>query len=122
VLLAAVERSGIDPGRVVIEVTERFGGRMASVVKSLRGLRGASRKLALDDVGAGNSGLEMLSSARSASSTGPRPERQSHWFAASARASSTRSRTSTTPAPWSRSSTPQARTLGEPPETYPTAL
>jgi hypothetical protein len=31
---------------VVIEVAERFGGRMASVVKSLRGLRGASRKLA----------------------------------------------------------------------------
>ena len=82
----------------------------------------ASLKLALDDVGAGNSGLEMLSSARSASSTGLRPERQSYWFAASARAGSTRSGTSTTPAPWSRSSAPKPGTLGEPPETYPTAL
>ncbi|MEA2285663.1 MAG: hypothetical protein QOJ21_1706, partial [Solirubrobacteraceae bacterium] len=60
-LLAAVERSGIDPGRVVVEVTERFGGRMASVVKSLERLRAGGLKLALDDVGAGNSGLEMLS-------------------------------------------------------------
>jgi hypothetical protein len=108
---------------VVIEVAERFGGRMASVVKSLRGLRGASRKLALDDVGAGNSGLEMLSSARSASSTGLRPERQSYWFAASARASSTRSCTSTTPGPWSRSSPPKpGRSASHPRPTYRTAL
>lgn len=60
-LVAAVERSSIDPARVVIEVTERFGGRTASVVKSLERLRAAGLKLALDDVGAGNSGLEMLS-------------------------------------------------------------
>jgi diguanylate cyclase (GGDEF)-like protein len=59
-LVAAVERSGIDASRVVIEVTERFGGRMSSVVKSLQRLRDAGLKLALDDVGAGNSGLEML--------------------------------------------------------------
>jgi diguanylate cyclase (GGDEF)-like protein len=60
-LVAAVERSGVDPGRVVVEVTERFGGRISSVVKSLERLRSAGLKLALDDVGAGNSGLEMLS-------------------------------------------------------------
>jgi diguanylate cyclase (GGDEF)-like protein len=59
-LIAAVERSGIDPSRVVIEVTERFGGRIASVVKSLQRLREAGLQLAIDDVGTGNSGLEML--------------------------------------------------------------
>jgi diguanylate cyclase (GGDEF)-like protein len=59
-LVAAVERSGIDPCRIVIEVTERFGGRMSSVVKSLQRLRAAGLQLAVDDVGTGNSGLEML--------------------------------------------------------------
>jgi diguanylate cyclase (GGDEF)-like protein len=59
-LVAAVERSGIDPSRVVIEVTERFGGRMVSVVRSLQRLRAAGLQLAIDDVGTGNSGLEML--------------------------------------------------------------
>jgi diguanylate cyclase (GGDEF)-like protein len=59
-LVAAVECSGIATDRVVVEVTERFGGRMASVVKSLDRLRAAGLRLALDDVGAGNSGLEML--------------------------------------------------------------
>jgi diguanylate cyclase (GGDEF)-like protein len=59
-LVNAVERAGIDPSRVVIEVTERFGGRMASVVKSLQRLRAAGLQLAVDDVGTGNSGLEML--------------------------------------------------------------
>jgi EAL domain-containing protein (putative c-di-GMP-specific phosphodiesterase class I) len=44
----------------VIEVTERFSGRMASVLKSLRRLRAQGFKLALDDVGTGNAGLEML--------------------------------------------------------------
>lgn len=63
-LVAAVERSGIDPGRVVIEVTERFGGRMSSVVKSLQRLRAAGLQLAVDDVGTGNSGLEMLRQVR----------------------------------------------------------
>jgi diguanylate cyclase (GGDEF)-like protein len=59
-LIDAVNRSRIDVDRVVVEVTERFGGRVASVIKSLRRLREAGIKLALDDVGAGNSGLEML--------------------------------------------------------------
>ena len=44
----------------MIEVTERFGGRMVSVVKSLQRLRAAGLQLAVDDVGTGNSGLEML--------------------------------------------------------------
>jgi diguanylate cyclase (GGDEF)-like protein len=59
-LLAAVERAGLPADRVVVEVTERFSGRTASVVKCTQRLRDQGFKLALDDVGAGNSGLEML--------------------------------------------------------------
>ena len=94
---------------------------MASVVKSLRRLRAASLRLALDDIGAGNSGLEMLSSARSASSAGPRPECQSHSFAASARQFDALVHIDHARAvePFERA---QAWALGEPPETYPTAL
>lgn len=59
-LLAATQQSNLRPERVVIEVTERFGGRTASVTKCLRQLREQGFKLAIDDVGTGNSGLEML--------------------------------------------------------------
>jgi diguanylate cyclase (GGDEF)-like protein len=59
-LRLAVEQAGLPPGRVVIEVTERFGGRTAAVVKCLQRLRQQGFKTALDDVGTGNSGLEML--------------------------------------------------------------
>jgi diguanylate cyclase (GGDEF)-like protein len=59
-LLDAVERSGLSPAAVVIEVTERFGGRTEAVVSCLNRLRSQGFKLALDDVGTGNSGLEML--------------------------------------------------------------
>jgi EAL domain-containing protein (putative c-di-GMP-specific phosphodiesterase class I) len=59
-LLHAVRAVGLDPGRVVIEITERFAGRVAGMAKSLRRLRAHGFQLALDDVGSGNSGLEML--------------------------------------------------------------
>jgi diguanylate cyclase (GGDEF)-like protein len=59
-LQQAIEAAGLAPERVVVEVTERFGGRTTSVIKSLLGLREAGFKLALDDVGTGNAGLEML--------------------------------------------------------------
>jgi EAL domain-containing protein (putative c-di-GMP-specific phosphodiesterase class I) len=59
-LLEAVHAAGIAPTQVVIEITERFGGRTASVVKALHRLREDGFKLAIDDVGTGNSGLEML--------------------------------------------------------------
>jgi diguanylate cyclase (GGDEF)-like protein len=55
-----VERAGLPVDRVVVEITERAGGRTASVVKCLQRLRRQGFKLALDDVGTGNSGLEML--------------------------------------------------------------
>jgi diguanylate cyclase (GGDEF)-like protein len=57
---AAVERAGLRPQDVVIEVTERFGGRTASVIKRLKQLRQQGFQVAIDDVGTGNSGLEIL--------------------------------------------------------------
>ena len=60
-LLEAVRQAGLAPSQVVVEVTERFTGRGVSIVKALRILREQGFKLALDDVGTGNSGLEMLS-------------------------------------------------------------
>src|SRR6202035_1489336 len=59
-LRLAVEGAGLEPKQVVIEVTERFGGRTASVVASLRRLREQGFRIAVDDVGTGNAGLEML--------------------------------------------------------------
>ncbi|MDX6524190.1 MAG: hypothetical protein QOI17_1703, partial [Gaiellales bacterium] len=59
-LLAVTEAAGMSPGRVVVEVTERFGGRLPSVVKCVNRLRSQGFKIAIDDVGTGNSGLEML--------------------------------------------------------------
>jgi len=59
-LLDAVTSAGLRPERVVIEVTERFGGRVSAVVKSLQRLKAQGFKVAIDDVGTGNSGLEML--------------------------------------------------------------
>jgi diguanylate cyclase (GGDEF)-like protein len=59
-LLAAVERSALTPSQIVIEVTERFSARTAAVIACLGRLRGQGFKVALDDVGTGNSGLEML--------------------------------------------------------------
>ncbi|HEX4670019.1 MAG TPA: bifunctional diguanylate cyclase/phosphodiesterase [Solirubrobacterales bacterium] len=59
-LQSEVERAGLAPEQVVAEVTERIGARTAPVLKSLERLRGRGFKLALDDVGTGNAGLEML--------------------------------------------------------------
>lgn len=60
-LAPAVERVGLRPQAVVVEITERFGGGTASVIKHLKRLRGQGFKIAVDDVGTGNSGLDMLS-------------------------------------------------------------
>jgi diguanylate cyclase (GGDEF)-like protein len=59
-LRAAVDQAGLPYSRVVIEVTERFDGRTAAVSKCLHRLRSHGFKVALDDVGTGNSGLEVL--------------------------------------------------------------
>ena len=59
-LQSEVERAGLAPEQVVTEVTERIGARTAPVLKSLERLRNRGFKLALDDVGTGNAGLEIL--------------------------------------------------------------
>ena len=55
-----VRAAGLPPERVVVEVTERIGARTVPVIKSLHRLRALGFRLALDDVGTGNAGLEML--------------------------------------------------------------
>ncbi len=61
-LLDAVQAAGLTPQRIVLEVTERSFNRLDDVVREAERLRGMGFGLALDDTGAGNSGLEMLSS------------------------------------------------------------
>jgi diguanylate cyclase (GGDEF)-like protein len=59
-LAPEVEKAGLATESIVIEVTERFSGDVASVVRSLEHLQCQGFRLALDDVGTGNAGLEML--------------------------------------------------------------
>ena len=61
VSLAAV---GIVPERVVLEITERFNGPPEPVIAAAVALQRFGFKLALDDTGAGNAGLEYLSRLR----------------------------------------------------------
>ncbi|THF87674.1 EAL domain-containing protein [Deinococcus sp. KSM4-11] len=59
-LLRDVKAAGLPPQRVVIEITERSTGNLPAVLQQAAALRAAGFRLALDDVGAGNAGLEML--------------------------------------------------------------
>jgi diguanylate cyclase (GGDEF)-like protein len=59
-LLRAVKGAGLDPKRVVLEIPERSPARLDHVIASAKRLRQLGFQLALDDVGTGNSGLEML--------------------------------------------------------------
>lgn len=59
-LAPLVGRAGLSPEQVVVEVTERFGGHIEAVVRRIQRLRRQGFKIAVDDVGTGNSGLEML--------------------------------------------------------------
>lgn len=61
-LLEAVRKAKVRPDKVVVEVTERSGARLPAVVRSVQRLRELGFLVALDDVGAGNSGLEMMRS------------------------------------------------------------
>jgi diguanylate cyclase (GGDEF)-like protein len=61
-LLCAVRAAGLEPERVVLEITERSTARLDRVVREATRLRKLGFRLALDDVGAGNAGLEMLRS------------------------------------------------------------
>jgi diguanylate cyclase (GGDEF)-like protein len=59
-LLRSVATAGLDPSQVVLEITERSDARLTQVVADATRLRELGFRLALDDVGAGNAGLEML--------------------------------------------------------------
>ncbi|MDP9401055.1 MAG: bifunctional diguanylate cyclase/phosphodiesterase [Actinomycetota bacterium] len=52
--------AGFSPARVVLEITEREQVRASTIACAVERLRAAGFQLALDDVGSGNSGLELL--------------------------------------------------------------
>jgi diguanylate cyclase (GGDEF)-like protein len=56
-----ISTAGLRPEQVVLEITERAITRPEVVVREAKRLRDQGFKLALDDAGVGNSGLEMLS-------------------------------------------------------------
>ncbi len=60
-LLEAVRAAGLTPDRIVIEITERSITKVEAVIAAAVDLQHHGFRLALDDTGAGNSGLEMLS-------------------------------------------------------------
>jgi diguanylate cyclase (GGDEF)-like protein len=62
-LIDTVEAAGLSPHQVVLELTEHATTRLRHVVREITRLRGLGFKIALDDVGAGNAGLELLCSA-----------------------------------------------------------
>lgn len=53
---------GVKPSRVVIEITERTIRDLSTVVRSAEALRQLGIRVALDDAGAGSSGMALLSS------------------------------------------------------------
>jgi diguanylate cyclase (GGDEF)-like protein len=59
-LAEAVSAAGIAPERIVVEVTERVGSRMNRVIQTLQRLAELGFGIAIDDIGTGNSGLQML--------------------------------------------------------------
>jgi len=61
IFAAAVVAAGLTPNRVVIELTERSITQVDVIVEAAKQLQALGFRLALDDTGAGNAGLEMLS-------------------------------------------------------------
>jgi EAL domain-containing protein (putative c-di-GMP-specific phosphodiesterase class I) len=55
-----VRAAGLEPERIVVEITERSITQVDAVVEAARQLQSHGFRLALDDTGAGNSGLEIL--------------------------------------------------------------
>jgi EAL domain-containing protein (putative c-di-GMP-specific phosphodiesterase class I) len=60
-LLEAVVSAGLSPSRIVLEITERSNVELEEIVQQVKFLRLMGFKIALDDIGTGNAGLEMLS-------------------------------------------------------------
>jgi diguanylate cyclase (GGDEF)-like protein len=64
-LVRMLERHGLEPGRVVLELTERETLEdMERLVRAVESLRAAGMRIAADDVGAGNAGLRLLAQLR----------------------------------------------------------
>lgn len=64
-LLQGLMRNGIAPSRVIVELTERDAiGDMRRLQETFEHLQSYGLRLAADDVGAGNSGLRLLSQVR----------------------------------------------------------
>jgi diguanylate cyclase (GGDEF)-like protein len=61
ILREMVSKAGLEPSRVVLEITERSIVKLEEVVQKARYLQMLGFRIALDDAGAGNAGLEMLS-------------------------------------------------------------
>lgn len=65
VFLAILQRHGMAPDRVILELTEREAIRNADRLReAIHTLEGAGVRVAADDVGAGNAGLRLLSQFR----------------------------------------------------------
>ena len=64
-LVKLLHRNGVDPGRVVLELTEREAVEdMDRLIRAVESCRAAGMRVAPDDVGAGNAGLRLLSQIR----------------------------------------------------------
>lgn len=64
-LLAVLNHYGLEPGRVIVELTERENVMdIPTLRRNLVELRAAGIRIAADDVGAGNAGLRLLSQFR----------------------------------------------------------
>ena len=59
-LAATVRAAGLAPSDIVLEITEKTIAPMEPLISRIRELRRLEFLVALDDVGSGNSGLEML--------------------------------------------------------------
>jgi diguanylate cyclase (GGDEF)-like protein len=64
-LVKLAQRNGVDPGRIVLELTEREAVEdMERLSRAVDACRAAGMRMAADDVGAGNAGLRLLSQLR----------------------------------------------------------
>ena len=64
-LVKLAQRNGVDPGRIVLELTERETVEdMERLSRAVDACRAAGMHIAADDVGAGNAGLRLLSQLR----------------------------------------------------------
>jgi diguanylate cyclase (GGDEF)-like protein len=64
-LVQLLDRNGVDPGRIVLELTEREAVEdMERLSRAVEACRAAGMRIAADDVGAGNAGLRLLSQLR----------------------------------------------------------